>query len=107
MENRKAHILCVSNNNKILDKNKFIIFCGRCPAKEAEVVKDKIQKTGQQIADAFQLKNTPMLIQLITNGKEVYVLEFSASTGDGVKYLRIKRVTGFDLIKAVVDLTLG
>ena len=48
-----------------------------------------------------------MLIQFITDGKEVYVLEFSARTGGGTKYLRIKTITGFDVIKAVVDLTLG
>jgi len=48
-----------------------------------------------------------MLIQMITDGKEVYVLEFSARTGGGVKFLRIRRMAGFDVIGAVVDLTLG
>jgi len=35
------------------------------------------------------------------------VLEFSARTGGGVKYQLIRRVSGFDVIRAVVDLTLG
>ena len=35
------------------------------------------------------------------------VLEFSARTGGGVKYLLIKKASGFDVISAVVDLTLG
>ena len=48
-----------------------------------------------------------MLIQFISDGQRVYVLEFSARTGGGVKYQLIKRVSGFDVIKAVVDLTLG
>lgn len=107
VEDGVAHVLCVSNNEKIADKDKFVIFRGRCPAKEAEAVKDPIRRTAQQIADAFGLKNTPMLIQMITDGKEVYVLEFSARTGGGVKFLRIKRMTGFDVINAVIDLTLG
>jgi len=107
VEDGIAHVLCISNNEKIADKDKFVIFRGRCPAKEADLVKDQIQKTAQQIADAFGLKNTPMLIQLITDGQRVYVLEFSARTGGGVKYIRIKRMSGFDVIKAVVDLTLG
>ena len=48
-----------------------------------------------------------MLIQMITDGKRVAVLEFSARTGGGVKYLLIKKVSNFDVISAVVDLTLG
>lgn len=107
VENGKAHVLCVSNNDKIADKDKFIIFRGRCPAKEAMSVRDKIEQVAQKIADAFGLINSPMLIQLITDGTEISVLEFSARTGGGTKYLRIKRLTGFDVIKAVVDLTEG
>ena len=53
------------------------------------------------------LKNSMMLIQMISDGNHVYVLEFSARTGGGVKYQLIKRVSGFDVIKAVVDLTLN
>lgn len=48
-----------------------------------------------------------MLVQLITDGKRIAVLEFSARTGGGVKYLLIKNASQFDVIKAVVDLTLG
>ena len=107
VEDGKAHVLCISNNDKIADKDKFVIFRGRCPARELDTVREPVQKTAQQIADAFGLKNTPMLIQLITDGKRVFVLEFSARTGGGTKFLRIKKMTGFDVIKAVVDLTLG
>lgn len=107
VENGKAKVLCVSNNDKIADKDKFIIFRGRCPAEEAKPVYDKIEWAAQQIADAFGLKNAPMLIQLITDGEEIFILEFSARTGGGTKFLRIKRFTGFDVIKAVVDLTEG
>lgn len=107
VETGKAKVLCVSNNDKIADKDKFIIFRGRCPAEEAKPVYDKIERTAQQIADAFGLKNAPMLIQLITDGEKISILEFSARTGGGTKFLRIKRFTGFDVIKAVVDLTEG
>lgn len=107
VEDGKAKVLCISNNVKISDKEKFVIFRGRCPAIETDAIRKPIERAAQQIADAFGLKNTPMLIQFITDGKEVYVLEFSARTGGGTKYLRINRMTGFDVIKAVVDLTLG
>ncbi|MBQ9968244.1 MAG: ATP-grasp domain-containing protein [Oscillospiraceae bacterium] len=107
VEGGKAHVLCISNNDKIADKDKFVIFRGRCPARELDAVRGPVEKTAQQITDAFGLKDTPMLIQLITDGKRVFVLEFSARTGGGTKFLRIKKMTGFDVIKAVVDLTLG
>lgn len=107
VENGKAHVLCISNNDKISDKDKFIIFRGRCPARETEKIREQIETIAQQIADAFNLKNSPMLIQLITDGEKAYVLEFSARTGGGTKFLRIKTLTEFDVIKAVVDLTLG
>lgn len=107
VEDGKAHVLSLSNNDKIGEEDKFVIFRTRYPAVSSDVLMGQVQKTAQQIADAFGIRNAPMLIQMITDGKRVYVLEFSARTGGGVKYLLIKRVSGFDVIKAVVDLTLG
>ena len=107
VENGKAHVLSKAYSDKIADDEKFVIFRTRYPIAESEAVHNQIAETAQQIADAFGLKNSMMLIQFISDGKKVYVLEFSARTGGGVKYQLIKRVSGFDVIKAVVDLTLG
>ena len=107
VEDGKAHILCVSNSDKIAAEDKFVIFRGKYPAVKEGPVMDEIRMTAQNIADAFGLKDSPMLIQLMCDGEHVYVLEFSARTGGGVKYDLIRRVSGFDVIKAVVDLTLG
>ena len=107
VEDGKAHILCITNIEKIASKDKFIIFRGVYPAYISEDIKQQIYKVAQEITDAFKLQNSPMLIQLIKTANHVYVLEFSARTGGGVKYLQIKKATGFDVISAVVDLTLG
>lgn len=107
VENGKAHLLCVSNSEKIADKDKFVIFRGRYPVSATPEVMQKIQKVAQQIADAFGLVDSPMLIQMINDGENVSVLEFCARTGGNMKYLLIKRACGFDVIKAVIDLTLG
>lgn len=107
VEEGKANVLSVCKLDKIADKDKFVIFRGWYNPKEAQAVMHKIEKTAQQIADAFNLKNTPMLIQLMTDGENVYVLEFSARTGGGIKYLLIETASGFDVISAVVDLTMG
>jgi biotin carboxylase len=107
VENGKAHVLSTAYSDKIADDDKFVIFRTRYPVAESEAVIEHIRTTAQQIADAFGLKNSLMLIQVISDGNRVYVLEFSARTGGGVKYKLIKKVSGFDVISAVVDLTLG
>lgn len=108
VENGIAHVLSVTNSDKISEADKFVIFRTRYPATDmTDELMGLISDTAQKIADSFELKNSPMLIQMITDGKRVAVLEFSARTGGGVKYLLIKKVSNFDVISAVVDLTLG
>ena len=107
VENGKAHILCVSNSEKIKDNDRFVIFRGRYPVNATEEVMEQIRTVAQQIADAFGLIDSPMLIQMINTGTSVSVLEFCARTGGNMKYLLIKRSCGFDVIKAVIDLALG
>lgn len=107
VEEGKAHVLSVTNSEKIAADDKFIIFRCKYPAVASDAVMEQIRETAQRIADAFGIKNAPMLVQLISDGKRIFVLEFSARTGGGVKYQLIRRVSGFDVIRAVVDLTLG
>ena len=107
VEDGVAKLLCVSNSEKICTDNRFIIFRGKYPAVSSQKILEKIQVVAQQIVDAFGLKNCPMLIQLINDGENVSVLEFCARTGGNMKYRLIKNVCGFDVIKSVIDLTLG
>lgn len=107
VENGKAHLLCVSNSEKVKDTDRFVIFRGRYPVNASDEIMRQIQEVAQQIADAFHLVDSPMLIQMINDGKKVYVLEFCARTGGNMKYLLIRRSCGFDVIDAVIDLTMG
>lgn len=107
VEDGKAHVLCVSNSEKIKDDDRFVIFRGRYPVNATSEVMEQIKTVAQQIADAFGLVDSPMLIQMINTGTSVSVLEFCARTGGNMKYLLIKRSCGFDVIKAVIDLALG
>ena len=84
VEEGKAHVLAVTNSDKIKDDEKFVIFRSKYPIVRSEIVNQKIADASQKIADAFGIKNAPMLIQLIVRGDEIYVLEFSARTGGGV-----------------------
>lgn len=107
VENGVANVLSISNSIKVKEKDKFIIYRTINPAAVSESIVSQVKIIAQQIAEAFNLQNCPMLIQILTDGKKAYVIEFSARTGGGVKYLLIKHASGFDPIKAVVDLTLG
>lgn len=107
VENGTAHVLSISQLDKIPEKDKFVIFRSKAPASLSDELREHIRLTAQQIADAFGLHDSPMLIQLIAADDRAYVLEFSARTGGGEKYIMIEKVSGFDVVKAVVDLTLG
>lgn len=107
VENGEAKILCVSNSEKISDADRFIIFRGRYPVAASEKVMEQIRQVAQQIADAFGLVDAPMLIQMISDGEKISVLEFCARTGGNMKYLLIRHACGFDVIRAVIDLTMG
>lgn len=107
VEDGIAHILCLTNLYKIGEDGKFIINRSHIPAIISEDIKQQIAETAQKIAKAFGLKNCPMLIQLISDGKKISVVEFCARTGGGIKFLMIKKNSGFDVVKAVVDLAMG
>jgi biotin carboxylase len=107
VEDGIAHILCISTLYKIPGNNKFVIHRLVYPALVSDATANLIKKTAQDIANAFNLKNTPMLIQLISDNGKISVVEFCARTGGGDKFRLIKNVTGFDIVKAVTDLTIG
>ena len=107
VENGKAHVLNVTNSEKVKDKDRFVIFRGRYPVKASVAVLKQIDEIAQKIADGFGLVNAPLLIQLLHHGDKVSVLEFCARTGGNMKYLLIKYSTGVDVIGATIDITLG
>lgn len=107
VEDGKANVLLISNSDKVKDDEHFAIFRGRYPAHNADRIKDEVQAVSQKIADAFGIKNAPMLVQMLTDGEHISVIEFCARTGGAMKWLLIKHGSGVDVIKGVIDLTMG
>lgn len=107
VEDGVAKVLCIGILDKLPEKGKFIICRGRYPSGVTQDIKQKIADAAQRIAHAFGLKNTPMLIQLKVDKDKLSVIEFCARAGGGIKYRLIPEITGFDVVKAVIDLTLG
>lgn len=107
VEDGIAKILSISNSDKIKSDDKFVILRGNYPAKCSTKAAKEIQKIVQNIANAFSLKNTPLLVQMINSNETLYVLEFSARSGGGVKHIMVKNASGFDVIDAVIELSIG
>ena len=102
----KATVLCIGSKNK-LNNGGFVLSGSLYPADITGELIEEIRQTTQKIADAFRLENSPVNINMITDGEHAYVLEFCARTGGFVKYEITKIMSGFDPIKAIVDLHEG
>ncbi len=107
VEDSVAHVLLISNSDKVKDNEHFAIFRGRYPVHISEAIKDEAARVSQQIVGAFGIKNAPMLVQMLTDGERITVLEFCARTGGAMKWLLIQHASGVDVIKGVIDLTMG
>lgn len=99
-------LLSVTSSNKIKNNTSFTILQSIYPIINQEEEK-KILQISQKIAEAFKLKNTPLLVQMIMNKEGFYVLEFSARMGGGSKYKLIETLSGVNIMKAYTDLILG
>ncbi len=102
----KATVLCIGSKHKLKD-GKFVAYGSLYPAGISPELQQEISQTTQKIADAFGLVNAPINMQMITDGKHAYVLEFCARTGGFVKYEITRIMSGFDPIKAIVDMHEG
>lgn len=65
---------------------------------------DKIKLIAKSIAIAYDLKNSPLLIQLLVNANELNVIEFSARIGGGSKHHFIKKITNFDMLGCFLNI---
>ena len=107
VEDGNAIVLDITTSEKLKIKDRFVIFRTWHPANIGDDIRKKVEEAAGKIAGAFGIKDSPMLIQMLTDGKDVYVIEFSARTGGGVKHFSIERMTGVDIVSATIDLTLG
>ena len=107
VEDGKAKVMLLTESNKIKHSNRFTISQSIYPVNIPEKTMGKINAIAQRISEAFKIDNSPMLIQLITDGEEVNVLEFSARMGGGTKYKLIEVLSGVNIMKVYADRVLG
>lgn len=107
VEGSLAKILMVTTSKKIQEnKDSFTILQSEYPPRVPYSEK-RILEIVQKIVDTFNLHNTPLLVQMITNGVDYNVVEFSARMGGGSKYHIIEVLTGVNIMGVYVDMVMG
>ena len=106
IENGIAKLLSATTSLKIKNRKSFTILCSDYPAlNESQEI--TVTQIAQDISKAFNLDNTPLLVQMIANDNEINVIEFSARMGGGSKYKLIEVLSGVNIMSKYVDRILG
>ena len=106
IENGIAKYLSATSSFKIPNRKSFTILGSAYPVIDGGQ-KLKLIDIATNIAKVFSLDNCPLLIQLIANGNDINVIEFSARMGGGSKYKLIEVLSGVDIMSKYVDRILG
>ena len=107
VEGKTAKLLSITGSKKIKENERsFTIVQSLYPA-PVSYDESRVLKIAQQIVDAWNLKDTPLLVQMIVKGEEYNVLEFSARMGGGSKYRLIQVLSGVDIMKIYVEMVMG
>lgn len=109
VKNMKAEVIITKSRNKIQNSLSVTQQITGCiwPVITNEQMNEKFRLLACDIAKAFRLDNTPLMIQAVVSGNDVYVIEFGARIGGGNSHSIIKLGTGFDIIEAAIDSFLG
>lgn len=103
----EPNIIFASKNIKIRNRNTFTICRNEYVSNIAPALENSIKNIITKIGHVFEIDNVPLLIQMIVNGDEVSVIEFSARTGGGSKLFFIRQMSGVDIIDNLLDVTYG
>lgn len=107
VENNTAKLLSITASKKIKENEKsFTISQSYYPA-PISYDENKVLEIVQQIVDAWNLHDTPLLVQMIVKENDYNVLEFSARMGGGSKYHLIQTLSGVNIMKKYVEMVMG
>jgi len=107
IEHGEPVLLMASEIRKLQNRETFTINGCRTLPELIEEKVEKLKEIAKKISVAFALDNMPMFMQVIDNGEDIYVLEFSARMGGGTKYKMIELYSGVPIMKIYVDRILG
>lgn len=107
IKNHEPHIIFVSKNIKIRNRNTFTICRNEYISEISSELEAKIKEIIAKIGMVFEIDNVPLLIQMIVKDDNISVIEFSARTGGGSKLFFIREMVGVDIIDNLIDITFG
>lgn len=104
-----VHVFATRERRKIpsLGANVQQIYGSFWPARLSNQEVQELRKVTGQIASAFELDNTPLMLQCIVNANGVNVIEFAPRIGGAENYRIIQTGTGADVVDYAVDSFLG
>ena len=108
--NHKAHIVITRERRKINKNNKEAIqqiYGSFWPADLTENQIEQLRLIAEKIALAFNLDDTPLMMQTLLADDEFNVIEFGARIGGGDNYQIIEELTGYDIIQNAISSFLG
>lgn len=109
VSNGVAKVLMIKERRKIQKNSngsQNILGC-IWPMPLAPSLEKKAEQIANQIARAFGLKNSALMIQAILKDEEISVIEFGARIGGGESYRIIKDCVGFDYVEASISTFTG
>ncbi len=102
-----VHGIMLTELVKAPNRDNFLIVQSRPLADEGGDKMVLACRAAQAIADAFKIKNSPLLVQLIHDGQDVRVVEFGVRIGGGSKHHQVRASTGVDLQRIFLSQVLG
>lgn len=100
----QTDVLMMSERHSFIDNQDGILKCYATVSNPniADNIVSQIKKYANEIMRAFKLSNTPLHMQVIVDGEQVKVIEFSPRVGGGLSSRTVLLNTGFDLIEASI-----
>lgn len=109
IKDHKAYIIMTRERRKIQSHNDAIqqIYGSFWPADVTPVQLENLRIIAEKIGNAFDINNSPLMMQTIVSDSEINVIEFGARIGGGENYHIIEELTGYDFIEQSINSFLG
>jgi formate-dependent phosphoribosylglycinamide formyltransferase (GAR transformylase) len=100
----KCEVLMISENHKMIYNDTPLFIKSIFPSAISKKAEKLVIEVCQKIADVYNLKNTPLFVQMIVRNDDVFVIELSARIAGGSKPMFYREAKNDDLIKRFVDI---
>lgn len=103
--NKQVHLVMMRRQYKMPDRSAggMQSIGSITPVRLTPKLNTKLKDIASKIVEAFDLNNTPLLIQALFNEDDINIIECAARIGGGTHVSNIREATGFDIMDATID----